>query len=486
MEELIGKIVEDWFLSEPALFATYCTHTLEENSRMSVPMRSGKMRIEYNPEILKDWAPQMIEERLRFEVIRILLGHPYQRQPYKATKAALGMASDVTLTTLYKKPTSITIPSGLKFDKGLCFEEYYNIVKAYLEQLAQQMQSPQYEKEGEVPDGGGGVSDDPAPKLDDDFNSENDDSNDDEQDSLQKPDDDKGEKLSDEDEDFDKSESGSGERQREGGSDDDSDEDNSGGGQEEGGQSQSGLDDIESQIAREQAETAELWEEDQLMQEAVKDVIERAKRTHQWGSLSGHLSDMIEASTIVRIDYRRILSWFRASILSSKRKLTRMIPSRRYGFEYMGSKRDFCTKLLVAIDVSGSVDNKQVSQALSIINRFFKYGVENVDVIMFDCGLVGEPMSMKKASKTLKIEGRGGTEFQAPIDYFAKGQYDGLVMITDGYAPVPTLPENTTGRILWMIYNDELFRKGDSQTLNEYLTWIASFPRSKYVILPPV
>ena len=416
MEEIIGKIVEDWFLSEPALFATYCTHTLEENSRMSVPMRSGKMRIEYNPEILKDWAPQMIEERLKFEVIRILLGHPYQRQPYKATKAALGMSSDVTLTTLYKKPTSITIPSGLKFDRGLCFEEYYNIVKAYLEQLAQQMQSPPYEKEGKVPDGGGGASDDPAPKLNEDTNSE----------------------------------------------------------------------DAETRIAREQAETAELWEEDQLMQEAVKDVIERAKRTHQWGSLSGHLSDMIEASTIVRIDYRRILSWFRASILSSKRKLTRMIPSRRYGFEYMGSKRDFCTKLLVAIDVSGSVDNKQVSQALSIINRFFKYGVENVDVIMFDCGLVGEPMSMKKASKTLKIGGRGGTEFQAPIDYFAKGQYDGLVMITDGYAPVPTLPENTTGRILWMIYNDELFRKGDSQTLNEYLTWIAEFPRSKYVILPPV
>lgn len=444
MEEIIGKIVEDWFLSEPALFATYCTHTLEENSRMSVPMRSGKMRIEYNPEILKDWAPQMIEERLKFEVIRILLGHPYQRQPYKATKAALGMASDVTLTTLYKKPTSITIPPGLIFDKGLCFEEYYNIVKAYLEQLARQMQSPQYEKEGEAPDGGGGgASDDPASKLDDDFNSENDDSDGDE-------------------------------------------EDNAGGGPDEDDQPQSGFDDIESHIAREQAETTELWEEDQLMQEAVKDVIERAKRTHQWGSLSGRLSDMIEASTIVRIDYGRILSWFRASILASKRKLTRMLPSRRYGFEYMGSKRDFCTKLLVAIDVSGSVDNKQVSQALSIINRFFKYGVENVDVIMFDHGLVGEPMSMKKASKNLKIEGRGGTEFQAPIDYFAKGQYDGLVMITDGYAEVPTLPENTTGRILWMIYNDELFRKGDSQTLNEYLAWIATFPRSKYVILPPV
>lgn len=486
MEELIGKIVEDWFITEPALFATYCTHTLEENSRMSVPMRSGKMRIEYNPVILKEWAPKMIEERLKFEVIRILLGHPYQRQPYKATKAALGMASDITLTTLYKKPSSITLPSGLEFDKGLCFEEYYNIVHAYLEQLAQQMQSPQYDIEGEVPDGGGGASDDPAPKVSGDTNSDDDDFIDNVTDSSQTPEDDEKEKPSDKGEESGKHESGSADQPKEGGCDDRSDEDNSGDDEKEDDEFQSDIDDIESQIAHEQAETAELWEEDQLMQEAVKDVIERAKRAHQWGSLSGSLTDMIEASTIVRIDYRRVLSWFRASILSSKRKLTRMIPSRRYGFEYMGSKRDFCTKFLVAIDVSGSVNNKQVSQALSIINRFFKYGVEHVDVIMFDCGLVGEPMSMKKASRALKIEGRGGTEFQAPIDYFVKGQYDGLVMITDGYAPEPTLPNNTTGRILWMIYNDELFPQGDSQTLNENLSWIASFPRSKYVILPPV
>jgi len=109
-----------------------------------------------------------------------------------------------------------------------------------------------------------------------------------------------------------------------------------------------------------------------------------------------------------------------------------------------------------------------------------------VDVIQFDCGLVGGPLSMKKAMKTLKIGGRGGTEFQSALDYFAKGKYDGLIMITDGYADIPELPENAKGNIIWLIYNDVLFRRGDSQTLNEPLQWIASFPRSRYVILPPV
>lgn len=71
MEETISKIVEEWFLTEPLLFSAWCTHTLAENTKMNVPMRTGKMRIEYNPDMMKDWGRRQIEERLRFE------GHPH-------------------------------------------------------------------------------------------------------------------------------------------------------------------------------------------------------------------------------------------------------------------------------------------------------------------------------------------------------------------------------------------------------------------------
>ena len=157
MEETISKIVEEWFLTEPLLFSAWCTHTLAENTKMNVPMRTGKMRIEYNPDMMKDWGRRQIEERLRFEVIRILLGHPYQRQPYKAKKATLGIASDMTLTSSYHNISTISLPKGLRFDSGLCFEEYYAIVKDFLDT---NMQSPPYDIVGEIDDGGGGQSDD--------------------------------------------------------------------------------------------------------------------------------------------------------------------------------------------------------------------------------------------------------------------------------------------------------------------------------------
>ena len=443
MEELLSQIAGDWFLTEPLMFSVWCTHTLEVNSKMCVPMRTGKMRIEYNPDILSSWTRSAIEERLRFEVIRILLGHPYQRQPYKAKKATLGVASDVTLTSSYHRIGTIKLPEGLQYEKGLCFEEYYALVEAYLDK---NLKSPKYEIEGLIDDGGGGASDD-ADTGGESLPSESEDK----QMSLDELVDALSSILND-----------------------DEDEENDSGDSD---------DEELKEIAEGAEESAELWEEDQLAQEQIKDMVRRAQRSKQWGSIGGGLKDEIEATTIVRIDYRTILSGFRASVLSSKRRLTRMIPSRRYGFQYMGSKREFATRLLVAIDVSGSVDDQQVAQALSIINRFFKYGVENVDVIRFDVEVHGEPLSMKKARKSIQIEGRGGTDFQEAIDYFLDNRYDGLIMITDGYAPVPTVPDHFYGNILWMLYNDFAFRGGH---LDPDLEWITEFPRSKYTILPPV
>ena len=428
MEDIISHIVEEWFLTEPLLFSTWCTHTLAENRKMVVPMRTGRMRIEYNPEILQDWSQGQIEARLRFEVIRILLGHPYQRQPYGAKKSVLGIASDVTLTDSYHKIPTIRLPQGLTYDRGLCFEEYYAIVEDFLDQ---NLQSSPYDLEGMIEDEGGGESDDVdssvptsmdnlSERIDNQISNE-----DDQEDPLQS-------------------------------------------------------------LASQASETAEFWEEDQLAAEQVIETIRRAQRSRQWGSLSGTLKDEIEATTIVHIDYRTILSGFRASVLCSKRRLTRMIPSRRYGFQYMGSKLDFATRLLVAIDVSGSVDNSQVSQALAIINRFFKYGVENVDVIQFDVEIHGDVLSMKRARNSLYIEGRGGTSFQEPIDFFLNKRYDGLIMITDGYAPRPNIPDHFYGNILWLLYDDNAYRSKDPYDLDSFRAWIKNFPKSKITILPPV
>lgn len=463
IEEKIHKIVEDWFLMEPALFVIWCTHKLIKNEKLAVPMRSGRQIIEFNPEMMKDWNEIEIAERLRYEVMRILLGHPYMRQPFKARKGILGLASDITLKSLYKDTSTLPVPSDLIYKKGKCFEEYYALVKKYVEQKETETYSPPYEIDGGLLDDGGGG-------LDEDADGKKSSSAPDKSDDGSSCD---GE-IEETDDDPELHDSGD-------------DEEIAGGGRESSEPDMGGdTSEIENMMIP-YTEAVELWEEDQLMQESIREKIEQVKRMNQWGSLPGKVVDEILASTIVRIDYRQILSMFRASVLSSSRKLTRMLPSRRYGFEYMGSKRDFTTDLLVAIDVSGSVTNEGISQALSIINRFFKYGVENIDVIQFDYGLQGEKMTMKKALKDkFKVQARGGTDFLAPIDLFLKDGYDGLIMITDGFAAVPEVPKVFRGNILWLIYENEWFDISRKQGLNKELSWIKDFPRSRYTVLPPV
>ena len=144
-----------------------------------------------------------------------------------------------------------------------------------------------------------------------------------------------------------------------------------------------------------------------------------------------------------------------------------MRPNRRYEFQFMGSRYQFNTKLMIEVDVSGSVDNEDLNKAFSVINRFFKYGIESCEVIQFDTEIKGFPLSLKKARKTIEIYGRGGTSFQCVIDYITEHrEYDGLIIITDGFAPVPLRAIKTPTRILWLFNNEANFKKNQNQLMS--------------------
>jgi predicted metal-dependent peptidase len=180
-----------------------------------------------------------------------------------------------------------------------------------------------------------------------------------------------------------------------------------------------------------------------------------------WGSLSDNIVQTLVASLKPKIDYRKILNGFRASVLSSKQTLTRFKPSRRYGFEYMGKKSQFVTKLLIGMDVSGSISDREIRLFYSTINRFFKYGIQSIDVQQFDYELKGEPVELKKAMKKIKVMGRGGTHFQPIIDKFISNSkhYDGLIIFTDGYADKPKIRPLIARKILWICNNERNYRQ---------------------------
>ena len=223
------------------------------------------------------------------------------------------------------------------------------------------------------------------------------------------------------------------------------------------------------------AQRAALWQDDPLATEMVNDQIVKAEATNNWGSLSGDLIETIKASLVVKMDYKRILSSFRASVISERRELTRTRPNRRYEFEFMGSRYKFTTKLLVAVDVSGSVTSQSLAQFFSVINRFFKYGINSIDVIQFDSEVKEKVLKLKKARESVKIIGRGGTDFQPPIDYYCKKtNYDGLIVFTDGCASVPKI--SSRKKILWILT--------DQRAYDRSIEWIEKLPNSRAAWIP--
>ena len=368
MKDRITKILEGFYISEPALFQVLCTHSIEENTSMPCPMRSGRRKIEYNPEWVVEMSDEALEQALRTEAIRILLKHPYMRKPDACSQQAISVGSDITVSDNYSFGNyNIDRPKDYSLKEGMPYEWYARRI--------QEMLPPST--------GADGAGSDPGARG--------------------------------------RSASGS------------------------KGAEDKRTERLRKNAARNEA-LSELWEEDEMTLAVINGIIESTK---DWGTLGGKFVEMLKVSARARINWRNVLSGFRASILSSQRKLTRMRPNRRTGFENMGSIRRFDTKLLVAVDVSGSISSGDLSYFYGVINSAFRYGFSAVDVIQFDCG-VRTVQSLKSVLRETVAVGRGGTSFQEPIEYAHENGYDGLVMLTDGYAPEPIIPDNMHTKIVWV------------------------------------
>ena len=158
-------------------------------------------------------------------------------------------------------------------------------------------------------------------------------------------------------------------------------------------------------------DAAELWREDSLQRQKIDELIER---TTDWGSIPADVVEKIKASTKARINSHLIWNGFRSAVLSSQRQFTRMRPNRRTGFKQMGNTRQFDTRLLVGIDVSGSITTEALQDFFSAVNRLFRYGTTQVDVCQFDAAL-GNIEPMKHAHSEVKVHGRGGRYQRDPL-----------------------------------------------------------------------
>jgi predicted metal-dependent peptidase len=383
--EKITRAVEGWFLMEPLFFAVWTAHRLVETTAIDT-IRVGRGRIEYNPHFLAGLDRQTVGEVLLFEVVRIVLRHPYQRRQDDARRAYL--ASNIAVQELLHSrlpmPTAFAVFGDHALD-GKHYEFYYD----HLQEVPGCCLSGQA--------GEGHCAGDSA-------------------------------------------------------------EGECGGSGEQTSEKQGKVPGLGAYTDADHTgvQNAEGWDRDELFDATVTEVVRRIQESNSWGTVGGRLRERILATLRPRLNYRDVLRQFRTSILSIHRRLTRMKPNRRYGFLQMGSRYEYTTKLLFAVDVSGSMGSDDLQRGFSVVNRFFRFGVPTIDVVQFDTEIKGKPLTLRKARYEVEALGRGGTNFQPIIDYLDEhGDYDGLVIFTDGIAPVPRPPRNRHTRVLWLFKSEE-------------------------------
>lgn len=364
VDEHIALLSENWFLTQPVLYGVLCMLERLPNPRIDCPVRVGQGRLEYNPLILAHRNYQETEVLFRIEMIRLLMGHPYQRKPEGAPDRIVALGSDITLGDNYcfvhsKEKLPLQTPEAYHLPLGMPYEWYVHELRQKDEDAQSNNQSP----------------------------------------------------------DNQSSDSQS---------------------------SEHGL--------------AALWREEPLKQEQLNTFLDHIS---DWGQMPAELVERIRVARKARVRPMDIFRGFRAQTLSMNRVLTRTRPNRRTGYQQMGSRRTYSARVLVAIDVSCSVENEDLERFYSIVNHLFSRQVAQLDVCTFDV-VVSDPVPMQRAATDIQIIGRGGTDYQPVLDFVTpttNGQivnspivkYDSLIILTDGLAPAPQWRTAHHPALLWVL-----------------------------------
>ena len=410
LKERLQELKDRWFLTEPAYFMVLCTHQIQFNPGIQCGIACGGGYIYLNEKFFEDKSDKYLDEAMKIEIIRILLKHPYQRQLANRVKmfisSNLVLGNNMKLNEIKLKTTRDVFHS-YDYDRE-CLEVIYDNLN--IPEMCGQGQKSKSGSSGSNSNSNSGSS----------------------------------------------SGKSNGQQQSNG-------DDNSGNGN--GNSENDPLKDFDDGCSStdDAIERSQFWKEDDYRTVEINNIIDKIESSRSWGTVPGNVVDVIKKSLEPKFNYKALFQQFRSTVISSDYNKTRMRPSRRFGYEAMGSKRKNTTSLLVAVDTSGSVSDEELALALGFIQGFFKYAVKKLDVVQFDTQVYPESlMSIEKRPNKWKVHGRGGTDFN-DVFKFAQDEkqhdhYDGVLIVTDGYAEVPDnkyLKSNYKHtKYLWVLNNE--------------------------------
>jgi predicted metal-dependent peptidase len=169
--------------------------------------------------------------------------------------------------------------------------------------------------------------------------------------------------------------------------------------------------------------------------------------TQAWGSMPGEIQEAIgnAPSTVQELSWRAILRLFVGNASKTRLKNTIKRVSKRYGTT-PGVKIRRQHRLMVAVDTSGSISQSDLDLFFKEIYLLWRAGAV-FDIVECDTK-IGRRYPYK-GNNPRSAYGRGGTDFNPPLELANLEQPDGLIYFTDGYAYTPTIRSRVP--VLWIL-----------------------------------
>ena len=175
---------------------------------------------------------------------------------------------------------------------------------------------------------------------------------------------------------------------------------------------------------------------------------------------------LIEFIDQLKIENRKTLNWKRILHLfcnsSTRTKLTNTIhrSSKRFG-TFPGTRIRNQSRILVAIDTSGSVHGKDLTLFFNEVHQLWR---QKAEIQILECDTSIHRKHQYKGVFPEIIKGRGNTDFNAAIQYSNdEFQPDALIYFTDGLGHKPRM--KSIKPILWVIKKNGI--KSHSKAWND-------------------
>lgn len=201
-----------------------------------------------------------------------------------------------------------------------------------------------------------------------------------------------------------------------------------------------------------------LWPQDlsdaeqELLKGQLKAKIKEAAEQVQkmCGSIPGEFAGLLEKikNKPAIFNWKKFMRKMIGNTITSEITLTRMRPNKRFP-DARGFKMKRKPNIMVAVDTSGSVSDRELQEFFSEIHHIWKTGV---DVTVVECDTTIGEVFKYNGKQEIKISGRGGTELHPAIEYYKQHkEFSSCVMFTDGYCNT-TMP--SCHNLIWVITSD--------------------------------